>query len=289
MQQVHNDDNARRKYWQEQMDMAYDWMMAIRDYPVEECGEIPVSLQEAVTGCPGKVRVLFSTRPHFNQADRLFYLRSQLIEPFLDVAREMNRRGWILKVEDAYRTKDMQKNAAQSPSFFDKILEKTLWECHGETVTPELMFRRITVLIATLPKIGTHMSASAMDISVFESDGQTQVDRGAPYLELSELTPMNSPFISQKAQKNRREITAIWTDHGFVAYPFEFWHYSKGDAYDEYVHHTGRPARYQAIDWNPQTPSQVRPLPDPLTPLISFEDLQRKIARLIEQRNTPGK
>lgn len=278
------DDDARRAYWRQQMDMAYDWMMAIRDYPAAECGELPASMDAAVQGSAREVRVLFARSKHADGSDRQFYLRQGLIDAFLDVAREMNRRGWILKVEDAYRTRQVQQALVLLPAIFDTILARTTWECSGRTVGPELMYKRATALVATLPKIATHMSASAVDTSVLQADGQTEVDRGGPYLELSERTPMESPFISETARTNRREISAIWTDHGFVAYPFEFWHYSQGDAYDQYIRGTGRPARYQAIDWDPRTRS-MRPLSDLLTPLVSPEHIRRAIAWAMERTN----
>ena len=96
------------------------------------------------------------------------------------------------------------------------------------------MFRRCSALVASVPKFGTHMSGSAIDISVMHLDDPSrEVDRGAPYLEMSALTPMGSPFVSDAARRNRREITALMRRHGFVDYPWEFWHYSSGDAYEQ--------------------------------------------------------
>ena len=64
---------------------------------------------------------------------------------------------------------------------------------------------------------------------------------------------MNSPFISREAMSNRREITAIFRESGFVAYPYEFWHYSSGDAYQQLLLDTGKPARYGAVDFDQTT------------------------------------
>ena len=67
---------------------------------------------------------------------------------------------------------------------------------------------------------------------------------------MSERTPMNSPFVSPEAQRNRQEITAIMRESGFVEYPYEFWHYSSGDAYEQILLGTGQPARYGAVDFD---------------------------------------
>lgn len=76
----------------------------------------------------------------------------------------------------------------------------------GQTPSPEFMFRRCRALVASVPKFDTHMSGSAIDISVMHLDEPTRdVDRGAPYPEMSAMTPMASPFVSEQAQRNRRD------------------------------------------------------------------------------------
>ncbi|RYF73986.1 MAG: hypothetical protein EOO39_09405, partial [Cytophagaceae bacterium] len=80
-------------------------------------------------------------------------------------------------------------------------------------------------LSATTAKTGTHVSGSAIDISVYSLEDGSEIDRGGPYLEMSELTPMKSPFVLESSLRNRQEITDVMAQHGFVAYPFEFWHY----------------------------------------------------------------
>jgi D-alanyl-D-alanine dipeptidase len=139
------------------------------------------------------------------------------------------------------------------------------------------MFRRCSALVASVPKFGTHMSGSAIDISVLHRDDPArEVDRGAPYLEMSALTPMASPFVSDAAQRNRRDITALMARHGFVDYPYEFWHYSSGDAYEQVLRGTGRPAIYGAVQCDLQT-LQVTPLPQAGQPLNSFDEIRAEI------------
>ena len=65
-------------------------------------------------------------------------------DSFLNAARKMNDRGWFIHLEDAYRSAPMQ--------------------------TAELMLRRLSAFIAIGPKLGTHMSGSAIDISLMSLD-----------------------------------------------------------------------------------------------------------------------
>ena len=269
-------DAARRAYWTEQLEAAYHFMFEqVLPYQVAECGEPMVSLQQAAE--QAEVVVQFSTRPHALGLPRLFCLRDGQIPGFIGAAAEMNERGWVMRVEDGYRTPQMQKHLGLMPGVFDAVLRSVMWELDGQRPTPEFMFRRCSTLVASVPKFGTHMSGSAIDISVMHlDDPQREVDRGAPYLEMSALTPMGSPFIAAEARKNRRDITALMRRHGFVDYPWEFWHYSSGDAYEQVLAKTGCAAIYGAVQADPQT-LQVTPLAQPEQPLNSFDEIRNEI------------
>lgn len=268
-------DAERRAYWAWQMDLAFEFMQDAARYPVAECGETFVSLREAVDD--GRVEVLFSDSKVVDHFDRLFFLRAGLIEPFIDAARKMNQHGWVMKVEDGFRTREIQKRLALKPNVFDAILRSILWECGGKLPDPEFIFRRVSALVAYCPKVGTHTSGSAIDISVFDRRTRQEVSRGRPYLETSELTPMDSPFVEPDARRHRAEITAVMQSCGFMAYPFEFWHYNQGDVYDEFLNKTGKPARYGPVDWDPAT-NRVTPIENPTDRLNRREDIERAVA-----------
>jgi D-alanyl-D-alanine dipeptidase len=277
-------ENQQRRYWAEQFNAAYHFMFdAILPYPVLECGEPLVSLPEVANDA--RVQVFFSETNHVRGLPRLFYLRKGQIKGFIDVATAMNKRGWVLRVEDGYRTAEMQKYLGRTPQVFDGVLNKVMWELGGKVPTPEFMFKRCSTLVASVPKFGTHMSGSAIDISVFKRDNPSiEIDRGAPYLEVSALTPMNTPFISAEAKRNRQEINDLMWEHGFVDYPYEFWHYSSGDAYDQYLRKTNKPAIYGAVNWDPNT-NKVTPFANPVNPLNTFEEIRTEINAALNRIN----
>lgn len=268
------EEEARRAYWTQRMEEAHEFVLKMLEYPVEEGGEPMVSLTEAAAAVG--VEVEFSTKPHAKGLPRIHLLREGLIAGFLAAAREMNEQGWVLKVEDAYRTMEMQKYVARQAYVFDVVLQKVLWERGGDRPSVDLMCRRMTALIAPCPKVGTHMSGSAIDISVLHRDNRREVDRGGPYLDMSERTPMDSPFVSPEAQKNRGAITDLMRRHGFVAYPWEFWHYSAGDAYAEYLNAAGQPARYGPVNLN-LADGSVIPIENPTAPLNSSEEIHEQM------------
>ena len=239
-----NGDEAARAYWASQMEMGFDFMEKMRIYPLNECAEGMASIREAVAG----LKVEFSRSLFLNDRyPRIFYIRSGLCGSLRRVAQEMNERGWILKVEDGYRTPAMQRAASHSHSLFDAILRKVIWELGGTTPTAEFLHRRMTALIAMRCRVGTHISGSAMDISVIDQNTGGEIGCGGPYPEISERTPWDSPFVTKEERAHRNEIAAIFLRHRWFAYPYEFWHFSSGDSYAEFLSGSGKPARYGPI------------------------------------------
>ena len=279
------DEQERRQYWTGQMDAAYRFMLAVQEHPVEECGEPAVFLPSAAASAG--VTVLFSALPHARGLPRLYFLRRGLVEDFLAAAAEMNSRGWALRVEDAYRSREMQKHLALRPTVFSAVVGKVRWELDGAMPPVDLLRRRLAAMIAMNPRVGTHCGASAVDVSVVSLESGAEIDRGAPYLEISENTPMGSPFVSAQGQANRREITTLMARHGFRTYPYEFWHYNKGDAYDEHLSASGRPARYGPVDLDPRT-GAVTAIADPACPLNSDEEIGARIADAL-RADPPGR
>jgi zinc D-Ala-D-Ala dipeptidase len=276
---------ARRKYWASQLDEAYAYMLNAAKLPVADCGQRLVSLADAA--CEAGVEVAFSERPDVHGQPRVYVLREGQIAGFAEAARRMNQRGWVLRVEDGYRSRSVQKDSGMAPAMFDLILNRVVWELGGQTPSPAFFFKRLLPLVAQLPRTATHIAGAAIDMSVLERGTGKEVIRGAPYLEMSDRTPMDSPFVDSQARRRRQEITAIMRESGFVEYPYEFWHYGSGEVYEESLRRTGRPVRYGPVDYDAAT-GQVKPIDNPDEPLNTLEDIQAAIdaalARCRERR-----
>jgi zinc D-Ala-D-Ala dipeptidase len=276
-----HDEAARVAFWVEYMEQSYALTEAITRYPLQESRERFASIQAAAEAAGVDLR--FSTTLLAGQFERLFFIRESLIPDLMAIARDMNARGWILKIEDGYRTRQMQTALGRAAAIFDRILQSCIRECGGARPPVELVSRRAMVLVANVPLTGTHMAGAAVDISVLRRDDGAEVWRGKPYLEMSEYTPMDSPFITAQERQNRLEITRMMERHGFLHYPGEFWHYNKGDSLYQIRLGKGQPGRYGPVDWDPAT-NIVTPYADPrspLTPLDVLESLiQQATARL---------
>lgn len=262
-------EQEKRCYWAREMDAAFGFMEAMRRYPLQECGEEMVPLLELCDG----LEVAFTTRLLNGVHPRIFSIRKGLAAAFRGAAAEMNERGWVMKVEDGYRSPEMQRAQSHDPRHFDLVLQKTMWELSGAVPSPEFMFRRMSAIIATRCRVGTHISGSAIDISVLSRETGAELERGGGYVEISERTPMASPFVTEEERANRREIEAVMLRHDWWAYPYEFWHFSSGDVYAESLAETGRPARYGAVtlDGNAITPIPEEETDRLLEPLAFYE------------------
>ncbi len=270
-----NDDTARRAYWTEQMELGFAMVEKLISFPVAECGERFACMRSAAAS--ENVEMLFSTSKIAGNMDRVFFMRESLVRDVVTIGRVMNKRGWILKIEDAFRSLAMQGQLVRKPQVFDAILKKCIWENGGKIPPVEIISRRVIVMTANIPKIGTHMSGSAIDVSVFHRDDGREVWRGNSYLEMSERTPMRSRFVESEHIANRLAITEVMESHGFMHFPFEFWHFNKGDAGDHILNHNAAPCRYGPVNWNPVT-NEVTPVADPLSPLNPLPVIESEIA-----------
>ncbi len=274
------DEDKRRAYWAEQMQLGYGFVDKLIDYEVEECGEGFASIRGGAEAAG--VEMMFSDTKIVDDLDRVYFIREGLLDDLIAIGRDMNERGWVLKIEEGYRSKEMQTKLVRKPAVFDAILKKCIWENRGRIPSSEEVFQRAIVLVANIPKIGTHMSGSAVDISVFQRDDGKEIWRGNAYLEMSERTPMRSPFIAEKDLENRLEITAMMEARGFMHFPQEFWHFNKGDAGAHLL--TGEPgaAKYGPVHWDPVT-NAVKAYEDPLSPLNPLEVIEREVAAAVER------
>jgi zinc D-Ala-D-Ala dipeptidase len=278
------DEAARVAFWIEYMEQSYALAEAIMRHPLHDSREGLASIPAAAAEAGVDLR--FSTTRLAGQFERLFFIRESLMPDLIAIARDMSARGWLLKIEDGYRTRQMQTALGRAPAIFDRIVQACIRECGGGRPSVELVFRRAMCLVANVPITGTHLAGAAVDISVLRRDDGTEVWRGKPYLEMSEYTPMDSPFVSAEERQNRREITRVMERHGFLCYPGEFWHYNKGDSLYQIQARTGQPGRFGPVDWDRAT-NAVTPFEDPLallTPLDVLESLIQQAMRRLGGR-----
>ena len=223
-------------------------MVGLSELSIDECGEplVPILSGSGDSEMP----LIVSEVNDAGHGPGIAYIRSGLLEPLRGVARKLRSQGLLLRVEHSYRSPGMQVDLVLSPVLIDRVVRMVKAET---TLRPkaELIYRRILGLVAATYRHGTHISGSAVDTSVIDLSTGEEVDRGGKYMTLTEITPMDSPFVSVQARENRQRITKVFEEFGFVAYPYEFWHYCRGDVIEQRVNNTYRPARYGPVTRSP--------------------------------------
>ena len=122
-------ETARRAYWAEQMELGYEFVEQLLEFPVEECGEAFASIPAAAEAAG--IEMQFSDTKIAGDLDRVYFIRESLVEDVMKIGREMNERGWILKIEEGFRTLKMQGSLVRKPEVFDAVLQKCIWELGG--------------------------------------------------------------------------------------------------------------------------------------------------------------
>ncbi len=260
------------------MEAAVGYLARVESHPVEESGEPLRPLEPAAR--EAGVPMAFPVGLKLGCLPRRFALRESLVPRLLAVAEAMRRRGWLLRVEDAYRSLEVQAQGTSCDFIVETVLHRTRWELGGRTPPPELVLRRIRALTATTARTANHVAGSAVDISVLDARTGREVDRGGAYLEISERTPMASPFLSRAARRHRDRVCELMAAEGFLPYPYEFWHFSRGDADAELIRGAGCPARFGPVDADPVS-GLVTPVPDPGAVLLREDDVLLKLERLL--------
>ncbi len=263
-------------YWVEQMEAGLAFLERVVAHPVEDDGEPLVDVAERAR--LAGVELECAQRPHVAERPRLFLVREGIVEPLLAAAAELRAIDHTLLLEDAFRTREMQRDLAVADEVLEQLV-RTLLSAEPDA-SVETMAQRLAVVVVARPKGAGHMAGAAVDVTVLGPDG-SPLDRGGPYLTVSEKMPMASPFVAEEAARNRRFISDVMLRHGFAAYPFEFWHYSRDDAFDRVAMGDERPARYGAVDLLPN--GGVIPVADQLALLHDDADLRQRLAAVASE------
>jgi D-alanyl-D-alanine dipeptidase len=229
-------------YWLATLAEGARFMAAASEHPLAECLEPLVSIEEAAarTGAP----IVCLDSPHPVGRARDHRIRRGNLEPLLAVARSLHAQGFMLVVEDALRSPQTQRDAAASQLLARRVGEMLTWA--DPNAGDQEIVQHLGVICAATPITAGHVAGAAVDVSVRRADG-SELDRGALYLDLSERMPMSSPFVDAEQARAREFVTAAMARHGFVAYPFEFWHYSRGDVLAAVASGSSDPAIYGPV------------------------------------------
>jgi D-alanyl-D-alanine dipeptidase len=246
-------------YWVRALDEAHAFMATTEQHPIADCLDpvVPIEPAARAAGVP----LVCLTTPHPSGRPRDHRIRQANVEPLLAAAWAFADRGLTLVLEDSLRSPAAQAQTAASPAVVETLA--AILSAADPQVTDEQIIHRLGAMVAATPATAGHVAGAAIDITVRDADGR-ELDRGAPYLDLSARMPMASPYLTPGHKANRALITDVMTTHGFVAYPYEFWHYSRGDGLAATAIADSRPAIFGPV--HVARDGITTPLPTPHEP-----------------------
>ena len=272
----------RRKYWAEQMDEASAFLDKTLQAHLNESSEPVVDLTDAI---PSSLEVAFSYDRAAAGEGPTFYMRSSLVPDLVRVITALRALSIGLRIEYAYRSPRLQASLCSSDEVLGRVIDRVRWEADTRTPPFELVYQRLIVLCANIYKFATHIAAAAVDITPIDLESGAEIDRGGPFLELSEKTPMASPFVSAIARRNRALVKGVFADHGFRAYPFEFWHFCAGDVYEAVLSGNRHAARFGPVTVDSNS-GRVIAISDPLSEIIPRKTMIDRIGTALGNSST---
>lgn len=149
------------------------------------------------------------------------YLRETVYEKLCILENWLKEDGYKIKLFDAYRSLDKQKE------FWKKTIEETKRE--NPELNEEEIIRKTTLKLANPTNgIGGHQTGGAIDITLVDKNDK-ELDMGSGYLEHIEQTKTYCKNLTDIQRKNREYLLEKMKKLDFVNFPTEWWHYCYGE------------------------------------------------------------
>jgi len=163
-----------------------------------------------------------------SRSEAFLKVRRTVLEKLLTASKELPE-GVKFLIKEAYRPPGLQQK------FFDSYYE-TLGKQFPGTSSEEL--RKETSKYVAPVLTAPHPAGGAVDLTLVKSSG-VELDMGsrfnAPPFETNNACYTFAENISKQAKVNRRILISSLTDVGFVNYPTEWWHWSYGDKFGQWL------------------------------------------------------
>lgn len=184
---------------------------------VVECYEELVDLKKYLSG----LGVLYSKQP-----ERFYFLRSSVALALKKSIQEMNKEGYIVKIEHAYRPLSLQK----------KMFKNRLKEVANlnKGISRKDQYSLANMYTAGIPILAAHTSGGAVDLTLADLNYQ-EIDMGSEYSALDDVSITNFPKLPDKIKTIRKLFCEITAKNGLVNYPYEYWHFSRGDVCASFI------------------------------------------------------
>lgn len=151
------------------------------------------------------------------------YIRKEVYKKLKIFNEELKSKNLKIKLYDAYRSYDNQKESWNRR--YKEIKEKypDLDEKELERLT-KLRVSKVT----NKDNVGGHQTGGAIDITLTDENGK-ELNMGTKYSEHNNKTKTENRYLTEEEKENREYLKKQLEKLGFINYPNEWWHFCYGD------------------------------------------------------------
>ena len=134
------------------------------------------------------------------------------------VQEELKKKGYSLKVFDAYRPQQAVNHFVRWARVVNDTLMKSLFY-------PKINKRNLFKLGYISSKSG-HSRGSSVDLTIVNVKTHQELDMGSPYDFFGTPSHITFKKLTPQQKKNRWLLQKVMIDHGFKPYKNEWWHFT---------------------------------------------------------------
>jgi len=187
--------------------------------PLHECGEKMVNF--VLLSQKEKLKVVFG-----DETNPFFYLRNSVANALLVAIVNLNKEGFIVKIESMYRSMAQQKEK------FTKRVQTVKTQYPDKSI-PEIK-KIANIYTAGISILAAHTAGAAVDVVLMNED-QKIINMGSNYPQGVSESYTEYPHLTEKVKSLRKTLCNAMANEGLVNYPFEWWHFSMGDVCAAYL------------------------------------------------------
>ncbi|MCT1532074.1 M15 family metallopeptidase [Sphingobacterium daejeonense] len=187
--------------------------------------EIPASFVDLKTSIPNMEIDLryhgshnFLGRPVDGYDAVRVYITKEAATAMMAIQKELNSKGFGIKVFDAYRPQKAVNNfKAWALDIADTLAKQEFY--------PNVDKRDLFKLGYIAEKSG-HSRGSTIDLTIIKLDDKTELDMGTGFDFFGEPSHHDYKNLTEEQRNNRKVLRNIMEKHGFKAIEEEWWHYT---------------------------------------------------------------
>ncbi|GGF68533.1 D-alanyl-D-alanine dipeptidase [Paenibacillus albidus] len=134
------------------------------------------------------------------------------------VSDDLDRKGYILKIYDAYRP---QKAVNRFKSWSLDASDTKMKQQYYPTLNKRDLFK-----LGFIASKSGHSRGSTVDLTLVHKSTGEQVDMGSPFDFFGNISYYDNPLINKTQQANRAILKAAMAAQGFKPYSKEWWHFT---------------------------------------------------------------